>query len=393
MTEMTREELVAKARALAPGIAERAQQCENLRRVPDETIEEFKREGLFRVFVPTEYDGYSMELKTVIETSREIGRVCGNSAWCLAICTLHSHIVTGFPEAGVKKVFANGPDAVICGVFMPGGVATRVDGAYSLKGTWDFASNSDHADYAVLAAFIADKPGGEATGMGSFLIKRSDFSLEDNWYVSGLAGTGSKRVLVDDVIVDPDLMMPTVLDMAVTGDRDTTARGRLADGVPGSSIATLGLVGVGLGIATGALERFRERLTGKLRVATEKTGEQQIGAQLRYAESAAQVDAAELMVMRDLEQMMDDATSGRVATIEQRGRYRRDAAWCIRTCTEAVARLAPAAGGHAIFLDDPMQRALRDSQALASHVVADWDTAGESYSRAMLGLPKVDPLC
>ncbi len=79
--------------------------------------------------------------------------------------------------------------------------------------------------------------------------------------------------------------------------------------------------------------------------------------------------------------------------MDQRALYRRDAAWCIKSCAEAVTRLAPAAGGHAIFLDDPMQRALRDSQVLASHVVADWDTAGETYSRAMLGLPKEDPLC
>ena len=163
--------------------------------------------------------------------------------------------------------------------------------------------------------------------MGSFLVARSDFSIEDNWHVSGLAGTGSKPIEVDGAHVTVDHMMPTVLDLAVTGDRDTTARGRLAEGVPGASIATLGLVGVGLGIANGALDHFKSRLAGKLRVATDKTTEQHIGAHLRYAESTAQVDAAELVVMRDLEEIMADATAGRNATIAQRGRYRRDAAW------------------------------------------------------------------
>ena len=186
--------------------------------------------------------------------------------------------------------------------------------------------------------------------------------------------------------------MKTILDFAVTGDRDTTARGNLANDVPGASIATLGLVGVGLGIALGALDHFKQRLSGKLREATGKNSEQQVGAQLRYAKSCADVDAAELIVMRDLSEMMADAGAGRRASLEQRGRYRRDAAWCIQTCSEAIARLSPAAGGHAIFLDDPMQRSLRDVQVLASHVVADWDAAGESYARAMLGLPTVDPL-
>jgi hypothetical protein len=78
--------------------------------------------------------------------------------------------------------------------------------------------------------------------------------------------------------------------------------------------------------------------------------------------------------------------------MEQRGRYRRDAAWVMKTCAEAVARLQPAAGGHAVFLDDPMQRSLRDLQTMAAHIVADWDSAGEAFARAMIGLPPIDPV-
>ena len=244
----------------------------------------------------------------------------------------------------------------------------------------------------MLAAFIAEAPGAEPSGIGSFLLPRRDFEIEDNWHVAGLVGTGSKRVIVDEATVRSDFMQNTIFGSSVTADRDTTTRGDLAGGIPGTSIATLGLVGVGLGITQGALECFRERLAGKLRKITAKTSEQQVAAQLRYAKSSADVDAAELIVMRDLSEMTADAQSGRSATKEQRGRYRRDAAWCLQTCAAAVARLSPVAGGHAIFLDDPMQRALRDIQALASHVVSDWDTAGESYARAMLGLASIDPL-
>jgi hypothetical protein len=149
---------------------------------------------------------------------------------------------------------------------------------------------------------------------------------------------------------------------------------------------------VALGIAEGALERFRERLAGKLRAAPVKAGDQNVAAQLRYAASAAEVDACALIVARDCEEMTRDAEAGREATLEQRGRYRRDAAWAVATCAAAAARLAPASGANAIFLDEPGQRAVRDLQAFAAHVVADWDAAGESYTRAVLGLPKLDPL-
>ncbi|MBM4336581.1 MAG: hypothetical protein FJ108_11820 [Deltaproteobacteria bacterium] len=392
MAGTTRQELVERARKLAPALLERAEACEKLRRLPDATIEDFRREGLLRAFVAPRYGGYGLELATVIETAREVGRSCGSSAWCLAICTLHNHIVSAYPESVQDRIFARGPDAVVCGVFVPGGSAVATPNGYRLSGRWDFASTCDHADFAVLAAFVIPEPGAAPTGMASFLVERGQFQIEDNWHVAGLAGTGSKRVIVDDVAIPADQALATSLDSAITGDRETTARGRQSAGLPGSSVATLGLAGVALGIASGAIDRFRERLAGKLRVASAKTVEQQVGAQLRLAEAAAEVDAAELIVLRDCAEMTADAQAGRPATLEQRARYRRDAAWSVQTCARAVQRLQPAAGAHGIFLDQPIQRALRDIQVFATHVVADWDTSGESYARALLGLPKNDPL-
>lgn len=143
---VTRAELVDRARDLAPTLVERALKCEELRHVPAETFQAFKNLGLLRAFVSREFGGYDLELATVIETSREIGRVCGSSAWCLAICALHNWMVTGFPEAAQQDVLGKSPDAVVCGVFMPGRVAKPVDGGFRVTGQWDFASGA-HAIY------------------------------------------------------------------------------------------------------------------------------------------------------------------------------------------------------------------------------------------------------
>jgi 3-hydroxy-9,10-secoandrosta-1,3,5(10)-triene-9,17-dione monooxygenase len=390
MTVVTRDELVLEARKLAPALARRARECERLRRLPDETIADFKRAGLLRAFVPPEHGGYGLEIGTVIDTTREVGRACGNSAWCLAICMLHNHIAAAYPETVRARVFANGPDPIVCGVFMPGGRATAAAGGFRLSGAWDFASTCDHAEFAVLAAFLHDEPDGPPRGMGSCLIERASFSIEDNWHVSGLCGTGSKRVIVEDVLVPEDHVLIGSLEGGIAPDREVARGG--GPGLPGNSVATLGLVGVALGIAEGALERFRGRIATKLRFTSGKSPEQQIGAQLRYAQSAAEVDAAGLVVHRDLDEMTADALAGRTASLAQRARYRRDAAWTIQTCARAVAHLQPAAGGHAAFLDDPMQRAVRDIQVMATHIVADWDASAEAYARAMVGLPKLDPL-
>ena len=57
-----------------------------------------------------------------------------------------------------------------------------------------------------------------------------------------------------------------------------------------------------------------------------------------------------------------------------------------------MARLLPASGAHSIFRDSPLQRALRDTQVMATHIVADWDMSRESYAKALLELPIDDPV-
>lgn len=67
-------------------------------------------------------------------------------------------------------------------------------------------------------------------------------------------------------------------------------------------------------------------------------------------------------------------------------------AYIFHLCARAVARLMAASGAHGIYRDAAPQRALRDTQAMGAHIVADWDMGRESYSRALLGLANDDPV-
>jgi len=198
---------------------------------------------------------------------------------------------------------------------------------------------------------------------------------------------------MDDVFVPAEWSLALAKGagaVAASGTRGSEAAGSTP--LPPNSVATLGLAGVCLGVAQGALQAFQSRLASKVRVGTFRGVSEQIGAQHRLAASAVEVDAAERLVLRDCEEMERCAAAGVLATPEQRGRYRRDAAWAFQTCAGAVARLLPASGAHAIFQDSSLQRALRDTQVMATHIVSDWDMSRETYSRALLGLPIDDPL-
>lgn len=389
---MTQEELLERARALAQKVAERAEESERLRRLPDETMDEIRESGLLRTVVPTSLGGHGLGLSAAIEVTREVAEACGSTGWCLAICSLHNGLVSNLPEPARRAVFGSLPDPVVCGVFLPGGEAVPTEGGHRLSGEWDFASTCDHADFALLGALVPD--GNGPPRLAAFLVRRSDFRIEDNWFVAGLAATGSKRVVVEDVLV------PTGWEtFSPLGDEPPASLEEVGQPSPGrpvappvTSIATLGLTGVPIGVARGAIAVFRQRLSTKLRHGSFKPVDQQVGPQLRLAEAAVEVDAAELVVQRDCAEMAAWAERGLRATAEQRGRYRRDAAWAFQTCVRAVARLQPAAGAHSIFLDSPLQRAMRDLQAMSTHIVADPDAGGEAYARAELGLPRNDPL-
>ncbi len=389
--DMTKEELVARARELGPHLAERAQKAEELRCLPEETYQAFKDAGFLRTFVPKEFGGYDLEFSTVIEVATEVGKYCGSSGWCVAIGSLHNWMVTNFPAAAQEEVFGRTPDSVVCGVFMPGGVAKSVDGGYRLSGEWDFASGCDHSGHAILSALLEDGPDGAISGLANFMVRREDFDIRDNWNVAGLCGTGSKRVVVSDVHVPQDWAIS--LAEGAGGEQQGGTRGARNDGIqlPFNSVATLGLVGAALGVAKGAVAGFQARLASKIRVGTFRGAEAQVGAQLRLAESATEVDGAELLALRDAEEMERTVSLGQPASSEQRGRYRRDAAYVFHVCARAVARLMPASGAHSVFNDAPQQRALRDSQVMATHIVADWDLARESYSRSLIDVPPEDP--
>jgi alkylation response protein AidB-like acyl-CoA dehydrogenase len=172
---------------------------------------------------------------------------------------------------------------------VPGGSAVTTPDGYRLSGRWDFASTCDHADFAVLAAFVVPEPGAAPTGMASFLVERGQFSIEDNWHVRACGHRQQARV-VDDV-GSPARRCHRSTASPATRDHGARPSRPVCPEAPSPRSASRACAG----IASGAIDRFRERLAGTLRVASAKSVEQQVGAQLRLAEAAAEVDAAELM--------------------------------------------------------------------------------------------------
>ena len=162
--------------------------------------------------------------------------------------------------------FLSEGNSVVCGVFMPGGTATVVEGGYRLTGTWDFASGCDHASHALLAAAIRPGPEEKPVGIGNMLLRRDEFLIEDNWHVAGLAGTGSRRVRVEDVFVAQEFSNsgPGVF-FEEHAASESSKRGRRLQGAPGEFGSHTG--------SCGSADRNCARCTGVFPRAPRRQGE------------------------------------------------------------------------------------------------------------------------
>jgi 3-hydroxy-9,10-secoandrosta-1,3,5(10)-triene-9,17-dione monooxygenase len=250
-----------------------------------------------------------------------------------------------------------------------------VNAGYRLKGRWEFSSGCDSASWLILGAAGI----GERTWM---LVPRRDFEIVDTWFVSGLRGTGSKDIVVEDVFV-PSYR---VLDATTAGNGDWTGweiHGQPCYRIPIPVSLGWDLVAPMVGLAQGMIDEFTARLIGTS--GPGKTAENQ-AIQSRLSEATAEVDAGRVFMYHDIREMFEKANAGETFTPLERARYRRDKAFIAQLCLRSVNRLFDLSGGHALFDTEALQRIHRDAHAIAHRDGLIMDLGGQAYGKVALGL-------
>ena len=162
-----------------------------------------------------------------------------------------------------------------------------------------------------------------------------DYTIEDTWFVSGLKGTGSKDILVDDVFV------PGYRTVPMTRLREGNAPGRAVHDtpnqrIPQQCILPLALASPIIGMAQGAIDSFEERLRHGTSAREGNPLAELTSYQLRLAESAVEVYAARAIMHRDCAEMFERARRSELPSVEDRARYRRDHAYVARLSVRAL---------------------------------------------------------
>ncbi len=381
-------ELIAKARALAPVLRERASEAERLRRLPDATQAAFRAAGFYRILQPARYGGLEARYGLQTMLGAEAARGCASSGWCLSITAAHSWIFGMFPRQAQDEFWSPDPQRTLASSFLAVSPSlTPQSGGIRLSGRWRFSSNVNHCDGIILLVML---PGAGGPPRQTFaFLHRAQYEIEDTWNVVGLAATGSNDVVVRDAVV-PEHRLLDVMSTREGRTPGAEANPHYLFALPLFAAFAHCLVGAALGAAEGALDQIAESLKGKTSVANVKLAEQPT-VQTRIAEAAAEIAAARALLQVDRARINDMGRLRLLPDDETRVRYRLDVGYAAKLSVQAIERLLPIVGGRGLELADPFQRAWRDAHAVAQHIALSWDLQALNYGAVRLGGKAGDP--
>lgn len=217
------------------------------------------------------------------------------------------------------------------------------------------------------------------------LLDQSQYEIVDDWHTLGMRSTGSMTVIAKDVFV-PEYRALCMYDIC-GGDTFPGARGN-PNPLYRISLTALGGHGIAataLGNAMAAQEHtlalVKERSTNYTGL---KMRDQQI-VQHRVAMAGAKIDSARLMLRSDAIEVQGLANRNIIPDLQEKLRYKRNAAYAATLCTEAVDTLHAVTGATGIYQSYPLERIFRDAHALGAHISLNFDAQAPSWGLVALG--------
>jgi 3-hydroxy-9,10-secoandrosta-1,3,5(10)-triene-9,17-dione monooxygenase len=390
--DLTADELVACAAAMRDALRACQAECEAEGRLPDVTYREYVEAGFFRVLQPRRFGGYELGLEAFLRIAIELSRGCPSSGWVYALTAGHAHTVTMWPEQGQVELFGDGDFR--CPLSNLPAQAVAVDGGFRVDGWWDYGSGCDTATHFIGGIGVVDAPGGEITDTRWAAFPRDAYRIVDNWDTLGMRGTGSRRVVVEDLLVpehhtvqSPNPGRP-VVEFPGRGVHENAIY-RAGSIVP---LLVSEPAAVAVGIARGAIDHYIEILQTRHQYGPASPLRRELSMfQRDLGRTTALVDTAEAALLQVAaswtRQAHDVVEHGIPITDEMQRRLLMICQQIVELCTEAVDIIFRSAGTSATRKGESVERCFRDINMIRTHVTMQFERTWENVGQMRLGLP------
>ena len=381
-------EAIDRAAALVPMLREAANAAESDRRMADGTMAALVSADMFRLVQPERFGGHQLGAETFVRTMVEIARGDGSAGWITSLTAGHTKWAGFFPLDGQAEMYGDEADLRFPLVVAPQGRAVPTGDGFVVTGAYDHVSGCDVTNWLGVNAIVpGDDQAGPPQGAVSLVIRADEYTIEDNWYVDAMAGTGSKRASIDGVFVPAR----RAIRLGVDGEpvpRDVLDRpdeGFYRMPMMPFFACELGAVAVGIG------RSFVEHLVER---AIEKTSpfppfgllRDSEHLQTRVGNATGDLDRAERVLTSVAREYDDRARSGAHPSDLEARRMLLAVQGLVHDVCATVEQLGTVAGTSLVKSGEPLMRAWRDLIAVRTHYLLARDRTANNVGRMVLGL-------
>ncbi len=377
----TKRTLRERAAELAPRIAERAQEVDEVRHVHQDSIAEITDAGLFHAFLPAAYGGEEAAPDDFVGAVIEIGKACASTAWVLSVLGLHHWEMSLMPKQLQDELYADNPRTLLSSSYAARSTARRVDGGFVISGRWRTSSGVLHSQWVIVGANVVD---GDQTIPHNFVVPLSEMTVIDDWFTLGLRGTGSRSVAGEDIFVPAHRAMDREILYAGFGPGlrvNTNPIYRIPEGI---LVSTQGASSA-IGCAWGFYDEFRRQTRGKVRRLDQVDIGADRGTLLKLAQARATLEDHENVMLRTLREAHRKAVAGEGYTPWEITHGVFDISRCSAAALSVPQELMPLLGAPAVYQTNPLQRMYRDILTSRQHGTQDMEVTGPAMLNAELG--------
>ena len=391
LRDVTPDQLVQRARDLRPMIADSAAKNEKNRRLSQDVFDTIRDADFFRYYQPKKFGGLEFDqpappMQCVIEWAS----ADASTGWVCALGIVHQWLIAQFPAEMHEEVWGIDPNATACGSYAPSGECSAVEGGYRLSGNFHFASGVDVTDWAILGVFFPPKDHGGRPVPGFTMVPKSDFTVDDDWHVMGLTGTGSKTIVCKDVFI-PAHRRVTFAELVSGNSPGYQALQNNIYRYPLLSLVAYGISTPATGALNGAVDTFLDAMNGRMTRGAVVLGGNKVrdfqAVQMRVGRAIGNLKASKAMLFAQIEESRAKVIDrGEILSVQDRLDNRLTQAKTVELAVDGLDELFGAVGGHGINTSQHVQRAWRDAHAIAHHISFNWDAISCMYGQHALGL-------
>jgi alkylation response protein AidB-like acyl-CoA dehydrogenase len=373
--------LIAHAEVAAEALAAAASESFQLRRPADSVIEALEANKLTTMSLPRDRGGAQTPISVQTEVLATLAEGDASGSWVTSIHNSVGHMICAYGDQALDE-YVNSSKPRSAAVFAVIGKASKVDGGYIISGRWPFASGQHHAGW-ILVPGIADEG---AEGPLLWMVPKREFTVEDDWHVTGFVATGSNAVTLNETFV-PDYRTIPFAHVVEGRYRESSYSNDPYYRQPFVPIMCALSSGTPVGLARRALRLFTEHI-GRRGITYTNYGKQSEApiTHSQLATARVKLDQAEFhsnRVANTVDRHIHDDLPWDMGT---RVRCRSDVAEAIKLSREVCEIIEHASGASAIHIEDPLPAILRDVRTISVHSFLLHSTNNELYGRVLAGM-------